>query len=258
MCARLKLRLSKKPRGEGYWAHLGSRDEMSYERVLEEAANRSSMSPAMLRSAFETVMDSMIEHTLEDGISRTAGEYFKLRLDVRGSFESAYDFFDEDKHELALNLQVLKGLKRCAKGSLVERPYTPVVLESIANQGGEEGVIDINKNVVITGKRLIVHVDEVDEAFDDETMTSPRGRIVTDSINYSIFCHDGYIFGGTYGSSDVLENDSTHILLTPPNMSKMDEMRTHRPYKIVFEVNSCGGDDSARRQSHKITAKLLV
>ena len=84
MAGPLKLKLSKKLKGEGYWAHLGTRREMGYAEVLEEVSreSRSVFSPELLRMAFETMMESMIRKTLKDGISRTAGEYFKLRLDV--------------------------------------------------------------------------------------------------------------------------------------------------------------------------------
>ena len=34
MARRLKLQLSKKFRGEGYWAHIGTRQEMSFDEVL--------------------------------------------------------------------------------------------------------------------------------------------------------------------------------------------------------------------------------
>ena len=51
---------------------------------------------------------------------------------------------DEKKHSLVLNLQVLKGLKRKAKGSLVSREYVPVELTAVRNPGGEAGVVDPN------------------------------------------------------------------------------------------------------------------
>ena len=35
---------------------------------------------------------------VKNGVSRTAGEYFKLRLDVKGALDSPYDYFDEKKH----------------------------------------------------------------------------------------------------------------------------------------------------------------
>lgn len=258
MSGRLKLKLSKKPRGEGYWAHLGEREEMSFDRVLEDAAKHSSFSPNMLKSAFETVMETMIEGTLKDGISRTAGDYFKLRLDVRGTFDSQYDYFDENKHELALNLQVLKGLKRFAKPDLVERPYVPVVLETISNPGGKEGEIDLYKPILITGKRLKVDLDTIDEGVEDfRTAVSSRGKSITDYIGIDILCFDGRHFGLTYDTEHILENDSSHILIDafPENLFK--EMWEHDPRRVTITVMSCGGDVTARRQQHTIKAKIL-
>lgn len=257
MSGRLKLKISKKLRGNGYWAHLGERDEMDFERVLEEAARNSTFSPNMLRLAFETVMDSMIEGTLKDGISRTAGDYFKLRLDVRGTFDSPYDYFDEDKHELALNLQALKGLKRLASPSLVERPYVPVVLDSISNPDGEEGLVDITKPILIRGKRLKVNLDVVDEGVDMYTRKSPRGKSVSDLIFLTVRCRDGEIYSYTLSQRDIAENDSSHILIRLPDWRGFEEMWDHKPYLLEAEVDSCGGDPSARRQQHTIKAKIL-
>lgn len=256
MSGRLKLRLSKKPRGAGYWAHLGEREEMSFERVLQEAAQNSTFSPNMLKSAFETVMETMIRGTLSDGISRTAGDYFKLRLDVRGTFESPYDYFDEDKHELALNLQVLKGLKRLAPGSLVERPYVPVVPESISNPGGEEGFVDLTKPILIKGKRLKVNLNVADEGVDWDRHKSPRGKAITDVIRLSVRCRDGNIFGTTLCHDDLLENDSSHLLIRAQSTSLWEEALEHRPYLLEVEILSCGGDPMARRQQHTIKAKI--
>lgn len=258
MSGRLKLKLSKKLRGKGYWAHLGERDSMSYERVLEEASKRSSFTPGMLKSAFETVMETMIEGTLKDGVSRTAGDYFKLRLDVRGTFDSQYDYFDEDKHELALNLQVLKGLKRFAKPDLVERPYIPVVLETISNPGGKEGEIDLYKPILITGKRLKVDLDTIDEGVEDfRTAVSSRGKSITDYVGIDIVCADGQHYGLTYDAEHILENDSSHILIDafPKNLFK--EMWEHEPRRVTITIMSCGGDETARRQQHTIKAKII-
>lgn len=258
MSGRLKLKLSKKPRGEGYWAHLGDREEMSFDRVLEDAAKHSSFSPNMLKSAFETVMETMIEGTLKDGISRTAGDYFKLRLDVRGTFDSQYDYFDEDKHELALNLQVLKGLKRFAKPDLVERPYIPVVLETISNPGGKEGEIDLYKPILITGKRLKVDLDTIDEGAEDASVVvSSRGKSITDHISIDILCFDGNHYGFTYDSELILENDSSHILLEAFPVKLFKEMWDHEPRRMTITIMSCGGDKTARRQQHTIKAKIL-
>lgn len=257
MSGRLKLNLSKKPRGNGYWAHLGGRDEMDYERVLEEASRNSTFSPTMLRLAFETVMDSMIEGTLKDGVSRTAGDYFKLRLDVRGTFDSQYDYFDKDKHELALNLQALKGLKRLASPSLVERPYVPIVLESISNPDGEEGLVDITKPILIRGKRLKIDLKNVDECADVRKGESPRGKSVSDLICLFVRCRDGYVFTYSLSHWDIVENDSSHILIRAQDWRGMEEMWDHKPSLLETEVSSCGGDPSARRQQHTIKAKIL-
>lgn len=257
MSGRLKLKLSKKPRGNGYWAHLGERDEMDFERVLEEAARNSTFSPNMLRLAFETVMDSMIEGTLKDGISRTAGDYFKLRLDVRGSFDSQYDYFDKDKHELALNLQALKGLKRLASPSLVERPYMPVVLDSISNPDGEEGLVDITKPILIRGKRLKIDLKNFDEGADIYKGKSPRGKSVSDNVHLFVRCRDGRVYTYSLSHWDIVENDSSHILVQALDWRGMEEMWDHEPYLLETEVDSCGGDPSARRQQHTIKAKIL-
>lgn len=258
MAGKLKLKLSKKLRGQGYWAHLGEREEMSFERVLEDAAKHSSFSPNMLKSAFETVMETMIEGTLKDGISRTAGDYFKLRLDVRGTFDSQYDYFDEDKHELALNLQVLKGLKRFAKSELVERPYVPVVLETISNPGGKEGEIDLYKPILITGKRLKVDLDTIDEGVEDfRTAVSSRGKSITDHISIDIACFDGQHFGFTYDADHILENDFSHILIEAFPKDFYKEMWEHDPRRVMITIMSCGGDVTARRQQHTIKAKIL-
>ena len=249
MAGPLKLKLSKKLKGEGYWAHLGTRREMNYADVLAEASreSRSVFSPELLRMAFETVMESMVRNILKDGVSRTAGEYFKLRLDVKGTFDSPYDYFDEKKHSLVLNLQVLKGLKRKAKGSLVSREYVPVELTAVRNPGGEAGVIDPYKPLLIEGKNLRLTEDWEPEG--------GRGRAVCDNVNVSFMRYGQYLGGRNFGVNEVIENDSKHILLPP--IDPGEPFDTDKPPTVEIEVNSCGGDPNARRQGHRIKAKVV-
>lgn len=230
---------------------------MDFERVLEEAARRSSFTPGMLKSAFETVMETMIEGTLKDGVSRTAGDYFKLRLDVRGTFDSPYDCFDEEKHELALNLQVLKGLKRFADSELVERPYIPVVLEAISNPGGTEGEIELNKPILITGKRLEVELDKIDEGVEHLVPPYPRGKALADNINIDIVCADGSHVEYSYSEWNLLENDSSHILLKELSDDFLRDLSGSNPRRAIVTIMSCGGDLTQRRQRHTIRAKIL-
>lgn len=138
-------------------------------------------------------------------------------------------------------------MKRKANRSLVSREYVPVELTAVRNPGGEEGVIDPYKPLLIEGKNLKLTEDWEPEG--------GRGKAICDNINVS-FMRDGrYLGGRSFGVNEVVENDSKHILLPPIDPGKPFD--TEKPPMVEIEVDSCGGDSNARRQNHKIKAKVI-
>lgn len=152
----------------------------------------------------------------------------------------------------------MKGLKRFAKPDLVERPYIPVVLETISNPGGKEGEIDLYKPILITGKRLKVDLDTIDAGAEDSRVAvSSRGKSISDHISIDVTCADGRHFGFTYDTEYILENDSSHILIDVFPNKLFKDMWEYDPRRVTITIMSCGGDEAARRQQHTIKAKII-
>ena len=57
------------------------------EDILEETADRFGLKAPQLKMCMEAVLDTMIKKVADDGIRRRFGDYFTLRLDIKGSFE---------------------------------------------------------------------------------------------------------------------------------------------------------------------------
>ena len=55
--------------------------------ILIETADRFGIKPPQLRMCMEAVLDTMISKVADDGIWRRFGNYFTLRLDIKGNFK---------------------------------------------------------------------------------------------------------------------------------------------------------------------------
>ena len=153
-----------------YRGSLADRQTMSYDEVIAEVINKSMMrlSEMQLKSIVASVLDTMIEGVLTDGISRRLGDYFTLQLEVRGRFDSPGEQFDEDKHQLALVMRPHKAMRqKPGRDGVSVYNYNAgpaVKITRMYSEGVESGsVVKFGSDIVIEGENLTALSDYKDE-----------------------------------------------------------------------------------------------
>ena len=150
----------KTPEKGKYRAIVTERDSYGTSRVIAEMLDYSSLrlSPYIVESVVSGVMESMIKSTLEDGITRRFGDYFAVRLEVKGTFDSEDAAFDPRKNEVKV---VLVPLKRFRKAVETRRPQNKVkppraLMTDIRGESSELEHVKFGENIVIIGRDLTV------------------------------------------------------------------------------------------------------
>jgi hypothetical protein len=103
-----------------YRAIATDRGSYGTEKVIEEMLDYSSLRlpPHMVESVVSGVMESMIKNTLSDGITRRFGDYFAVRLEVKGTFDDKDAAFDPKKHAVKVVLMPLKRFRKAGTAAL--------------------------------------------------------------------------------------------------------------------------------------------
>ena len=237
-------------RGGRYRAVIGNNDR-SYgtDAVLREACDRSSLNltPTQLRMYVEALLESMIVNTARDGVRRTFGDYFTVRLDVRGSFAGSDTKIEGGDHAV-LNLQTLGRFKEAVKTVQLVNAETRrrIILLSVSSASRvgidgcvPEGQIMWGVPIVFRGRGLWPVVDG-------------------DSIEWSFFDEDGEEHSGTCGKPDVRggggkKGDVISVMLPWPK-----ELPTSAKERMVtFTFRSHGGNPDAEVQTHSIAARVI-
>ena len=100
----------------GYRAVIDNGDiSVDTDLVLREVCERfgGRTTPEMLKMYVSAVLDTMIEHTAADGRRRRFGDYFTIRLDVRGRFEGE-DAKLDGSQQVVFNIQPRARFKAAA------------------------------------------------------------------------------------------------------------------------------------------------
>ena len=157
-------------KGAAYRGSVADRKSMSYDEVIEEVISKCMMrlSVTQLKSIISSVMETMIDGVLTDGVSRRLGDYFKLQPEVRGRFDSPGEQFDDEKHQLALVLCPLKSMRRKpGRNGISVYNYNAgpaVKITRTYSEGEERGsVVKFGKDIIIEGENLAVLGDGKDE-----------------------------------------------------------------------------------------------
>ena len=133
-------------------------DVMGTQRVVQEAIDYCGLhiSTYAFESIVRGLFESMIHHTLQDGVTRRFGDYFELQLDVKGSFDSADDRFDSKRHKVKLSLRPLKGIRRTSQTGTPENKVKPPCahIDMIRSASGDENEIVPGEAIVVTGRNL--------------------------------------------------------------------------------------------------------
>lgn len=211
--------------------------------ILNETADRFGLKPEMLRMCMEAVLSTMIQRVAEDGIRRRFGNFFTLRLDIKGRFNGK-DSKPDGSQRPQFNLQLLSEFKKVArKIRLVnEQTRKRIYLDNIVSEekpvGG--GKIFWGLTISFHGKNLlpIVEGDSVEWSFTDATGEAHSGTCGAPFIPHPMF---------------VMGNRTTVSWAHWPE----DMPRSAIGRKVTFTYCSRAGDPATEMQRHSISATVM-
>ena len=209
------------------------------EDILEETADRFGLKAPQLKMCMEAVLDTMIKKVADDGIRRRFGNYFTLRLDIKGSFEGK-DSKPDGSQRPCFKLQMLGAFKDAAKKI---RLKNEVLRKRIYIKGAaavstqERGVIKWGDAVCFWGRNLkpIIGGDYLTWRFTDAEGVEHDGRCTP-------YVREGIVDKGRK-KWDILFID------WPEDMP-----RSAIGCEVAFTCHSRAGDPSAEMQEHSASA----
>lgn len=143
-----------------YRAIVTGRGSYGTEKVVEEMLDYSSLrlAPHMVEAVVNGVMESMIRNTLSDGVTRRFGDYFAVRLEVRGTFDEQDAAFDPRKHAVKVALVPLKRFRKAVETKRPQNKVKPprALMTEIRGEGSAADCVRFGENIVITGRDLTV------------------------------------------------------------------------------------------------------
>ena len=188
---------------------------VDFDAVLKEVQERRRIDPVVMRYYLDMFFACVKELMLEDGCSRRIGDYLLLRLNVRGSFDSADDDIKSGRQELLISGQALDGFRHLEKGAEIANvnSRTRGKAESVMSEGGDAGTLVYGENVLLKG-----HGFEWDRG---QMVTfnylNEKGEKETRGIDVFLFLRDNPKMPETR----VIEADDTHVLFKwPPKMPR--------------------------------------
>ena len=212
--------------------------------ILYETADRFNLKPEMLRMCMEAVLSTMIKKVAEDGIRRRFGNFFTLRLDIKGRFNGK-DSKPDGSQRPQFKLQLLSEFKDAAKKIRLvnEQTRKRIYLDFIASKEYTKrgNRIFWGMTIFFYGKNLlpITEGDHVDWSFTD-----------ADGEKHSGTCGAPFI----YGNPDMLGGRTDISWAHWPD----DMPRSAIGRKITFTYCSRAGDSAAEMQQHSIAAHLYA
>lgn len=219
------------------------RDSYGTEHVIAEMLDYSSLrlSPYIVESVVCGVMESMIRHTLADGVTRRFGDYFAVRLDVKGTFDEKDAAFDPKKHSVKVNLM---PLKRFRKGVQTKRPQNKVkppraLMEDIRGESSAAAdCVRFGENIVITGHDLTV-VD------------------MGNQVGVWMYARDGKMKSSCWCIHDMIEHTPTRIVVPFPRDFKREDFSQYSELRFEFSTDSGKPSGPFRTIKYKHGVKVL-
>ena len=240
----IKLPGKDKPEEGKFRAIVMNRGSYGTDKVIDEMLDYSSlrMSPYMVESVVSGVLESMIKNTLSDGMTRRFGDYFAIRLDVKGSFDEKDAAFDPRKHSVKLSLV---PLKRFRKALATRRPQNRVkppraLMTEVRGESSAVDEVKFGENIVVKGRNLTL-LDNMD-----------RLRVYT----YDRRLNQHNV---SFGPDDVLDATPTQIVLPFPEEFKNVDLHPDKRYRrLYFKMFSRGGKESSEPRSVKYKHGVLI
>ena len=236
----------KEPEKRKYRAIVTARNSYGTETVIKEMLNYSSLklSPYNVESVVCGVFESMIKNTLSDGITRRFGDYFAVRLEVKGTFDDVDAAFDPKKNAVKV---VLVPLKRFRAAVNTERPQNKVkpphaLMTEIRGESSPVDCVKLGENIVITGRDLTV---------------------VDMSNQMEVTLYDKYLKRHTYTwcIDDMIEHTPTRMVLPFPEAFKHIEYHPYPEYRrMTFTYCTDSGKSKGRfrRIEYKHGVEVLL
>ncbi len=242
--ARPKFRLAKVklPGSEGdenvkYRAIVVGRETYETSYVIDEMLDYSSLriSPHIVQSVVSSLFESMIANTLSDGVTRCFGDYFAVRLDIGGTFDSSDAQFDPRKNTVKLSLIPLKRFRRSFQ---TRRPQNKIkapraLMKAVHGEQSPIDMVKLGENIVIEGRALTL-LDE------------------TDFITVSVYDKNLTLHSATFCPTTVIEQSSSRIIIPFPKEFLSIDFHSQASYRLLyFELSSRGGNADGKRHMTK-------
>ena len=207
--------------------------------ILAETSDRFGLKAPQLKMCMEAVLDTMIKKVAQDGIRRRFGNYFTLRLDIKGRFDGK-DSKPDGSQRPCFKLQMLSAFKEAArKIQLVnEVKRTRIYVDHVLSFARPvKGVVFWGLELNFGGKNLgpVCDGDHVDWSF-----TDAHGERHTGTCG-APYCHE-----------------EMRNLRMPFNFTlgkwPEDMPRSAIGREVTFTYYSRGGDPFAEMQVHSASA----
>ncbi len=228
-----------------YRAIVTDRGSYGTEQVIKEMLDYSSLrlSPYMVESVVNGVMESMIKNTLSDGVTRRFGEYFAVRLEVKGTFDEKDAAFDPKKNSVKVVLVPLRRFRNAVETNRPQNKVKPprALMTEIRGESSEVDSVKFGENIVITGRNLTV-VDMANQI--DVWMYNRHGQMQS----YCWCIHD------------MIEHTPTRIVVPFPDSFKREDLDSNGLSVLRFEFCTDSGKRQGplRRIKYKHGVKVLM
>jgi len=226
----------------GYRAKFGKKLKgvLDLDDVLREAKEAGAffgVSTDLAKLIVRGVLQTMIDKTAEDGVTRRIDDYLTVSLKVRGKFESKDDDFDPARHALALSVRPLAAFrpKFNLKPVNVDHKRQFRIYSITAADGSRPaGKVVWRKDFRIKGADLL---QENGEAFVACQMKGPDGTyfsvnpVIASASSTEIVCHwpEEYDEGYQRGRMNVSVDKYEHISDPSTTLPMRDKMVTVYP-----------------------------
>lgn len=188
---------------------------VDFDDVLKEVQERKRIEPITMRYYLESFFDCVRTAMLEDGCSRRVGDYLLLRLNVRGSFDSADDDIKTGQQELLISGQALDGFRHLEKKASIANvnARTRGRAESVMSVGGDAGTLKFGENILLKG-----HGFEWDRGqMVTFNFVNEKGEKETRGVDVFLFL----LNNPKMPEKRVIEADDTHVIFEwPPAMPR--------------------------------------
>ena len=238
----IKLPGKSEPEKGKYRAIGMARGSYGTDKVIEEMLDYSSLrlSPYMVESVVSGVIESMISKTLSDGVTRKFGDYFAVRLEIKGTFDEKDAEFDPRRNSVRVALVPLKRFRKAVETRRPQNKVKPprALMTEIRGESSTADQVKFGENIVITGRDL--------------TVVDPRNYVY-------VFMHDklGKRMSFFWCIDEMIEHTPTRIVVPFPAAFKREDFWQGSVLHFEFCTDSGKPSGPYRRIKYKHGVKVV-